>query len=164
MSQQNQETPAQSVAEAIGCGIIMAGVAAFFLIVLTSNVEWAKKTGNEWLERSKTPAGYMTGKVTNVKTWQEEDFKHKEGNMTLTLPIRDRCEITFSDGRTRKFVGMPKDTVPTDKEITIIWGGFDILLEVVDAEEFKKRPNKPGDPPPPPKNVGAVVPEPEKKP
>jgi hypothetical protein len=59
---------------------------------------------------------------------------------------------------------MPKDTVPTDKEMTFIWGGFDILLEVVDAEEFKKRPHKPGDPPPPPNNIGAVVaPPPEKK-
>lgn len=146
---QNQQTPAQNAAEAFGCAIMAAAIVALIMILFFASIESAQKTATNWFEKSKTPQGYVTGKVANVKTWQEDDFKYKEGNLTLTLPIKDRCEVTFSDGRSKKFVGMPKDTVPTDKEVTFVWAGFDILLEVVDAEEFKKRPNKPGDPKPP---------------
>jgi hypothetical protein len=59
--------------------------------------------------------------------------------MTLTLDITDRTRITFEDGRSKELLGMPKDSVPKDKDVVVIWAKYDLLLEIVDAEEYKKR-------------------------
>lgn len=89
-----------------------------------------------------TQQGYVIGTVEKVETWEEENFTHKEGNMTLTLEITDRTRVTFTDGRTKELLGMPKEAIPTDKEVAITWAQYNILLEVMDAHDFRERQKK----------------------
>lgn len=139
MDEQQKESPGAAIADALGClmiPLLMVGIFALFFML---RVEQAKQIAQDYHKDLTTPAGHVIGKVKSVETWQTEKFVHKEGNLTLTLPITDRCKITFVDGRSKEFLGMPKEAVPTDKEVAIVWARFDLLLEVVDAEEFKKR-------------------------
>jgi hypothetical protein len=139
MSDQQKEPIGAAIVEELGCLLIPLVMVVVFVLLTMLRFEQAKQVVQDYQKDLNTPYGHVIGKVKSVETWQAEKFVHKEGNLTLTLPITDRCKITFVDGRTKELLGMPKEAVPTDKEVAIVWARFDLLLEVVDAEEFKKR-------------------------
>jgi len=84
-----------------------------------------------------TPVGHLTGRVKTVETWKADKFTEEQGN--LTSEITDRTRITFEDGRSKEFIGIPKDTVPKDKDVAVVWAKFDFLLEILPVEEYNKR-------------------------
>jgi hypothetical protein len=112
-------------------GIIVGG---FFL-----QLEAAKNTMTQLQKDLSTENGHLTGKVSKVETWKAEKFSEKDGNITITLDITDRCRITFEDGRSKEFLGMPKEPVPTDKLVTVTWAKYDLFLAAVDAAEYKAK-------------------------
>lgn len=144
MNQQDQQNNQGSVADGFGTAAFVLAILGIVFLVFLLRVETAKKLAEDYTKDLTTPRGHLIGKVAKVETWKAEPFQHKENGGTLTLEITDRCRITFTDGRSKELVGMPKETVPTDKEVAVVWARFDILLEIVDAEEFKKREKKPG--------------------
>lgn len=145
-SEQQPSIP-EALGEAAGCLLPLLIVGLIFLLGFVSLQERAKQIANDF----GVVAGELRGKVKEVKTWQldEDPVVEKEGRMTLTLKVRDKTKITFEDGRSKEFFGMPKKPVPTDKEVVITHNKYMMLLEIVEAEEFDKRKKK-DDPPHPP--------------
>lgn len=129
--------------EALGAALFAVCIIAIIGCIFMLKIEGAKEMAKEYQKALSTPYGHAIGKVKSVETWKAEKFVHKEGNATLTLDITDRCKVTFEDGRTKEMLGMPKEAIPTGKEIAIVWAKYDLFLEAVDAEEFRKRPKTP---------------------
>lgn len=146
MSKQ-QETVGQKIAEGIGCGAMIALVVMGFIAMCTFQIESAKQIAKDLQNDLTTERGVVFGKVQKVETWKDEKFVHKEGRMTVTLDITDRCRVTFTDGRSKEMIGMPKNPIPTDKEVAVTWAKYDLFLDAVDAEEYRKKK-------PPPKPEG----------
>ena len=119
--------------------VLMVGVIGglFFL-----RLEQAKEMVKTYQKDLTIEAGYVIGRVKTVETWKAEKFVHKDGDVTFTLDATDRTKVIFEDGRTKELLGMPKEPIPTDKDVAIIWAKFDLLLEVVPAEEYRKRKEK----------------------
>lgn len=132
----------EASADAIGFLLFPLLMIAVFVGLFMLRMEQAKEIVKDLKHNLETPAGHLTGRVKTVETWKAEKFVDKQGDMTLTLDITDRTRITFEDGRSKELLGIPKEAVPKDKDIVIIWAKYDILLEVVDAEEYKKREKK----------------------
>lgn len=136
---EQKESPAEAFADAIGCLLFPLLMIGIFVGVFMLRMEQAKHIVEDLQHDLTTEQGHLVGRVKTVETWKAERFVEKQGNMTLTLDITDRTRITFEDGRSKEFLGMPKEAVPKDKDVVIIWAKYDVLLEVVDAEEYKKR-------------------------
>jgi hypothetical protein len=136
---EKQESAAEAFADAIGCLIFPLLMIAVFVGIFMLRVEQVKQIAKDLKHDMTTPAGHLTGRVKTVETWKAENFTEKQGDMTLTLDITDRTRITFEDGRSKELLGMPKDAVPKDKDVVVVWAKYDLLLEIVDAEEYKKR-------------------------
>ena len=131
-----------NLAEAWDCVLWIVCMVAIFIGVFVLRIESVKNMAKEMQKDLTTQYGYAIGKVKTVETWKADKFIRKEGNMTLTLDITDRCKVVFEDGRSKEMIGMPKTAIPTNKEVAIIWSKYDLFLEAVDAEEFKKRKPK----------------------
>lgn len=136
---EKQESPLDAVADGLGCLMMMLLIVGVFVGMFFLRIEQAKQIAKDLQHDMTTRHGYVIGRVKSVETWKAEKFVHKEGDMTLTLDVTDRCRVTFEDGRTKELLGMPKEPIPTDKDVAITWAKYDLFLEAVDAEEFKKR-------------------------
>lgn len=134
-----KESPGEAFADAVGMMLFPLLIITIFGLIFMLRVEQAKELVKDLQHDMTTPSGHLTGRVKTVETWKAEKFVDKQGDMTLTLDITDRTRITFEDGRSKELLGMPKEAVPKDKDVVIIWAKYDLLLEVVDAEEYKKR-------------------------
>jgi len=131
--------PAEAFADAIGCLLFPLLMIAIFVGMFMFRVEQVKEVAKDYSEKMTTPKGHMIGRVKSVETWKDEKFVEKQGNVTITLNITDRTRVVFEDGRSKELLGVPKEAIPKDKDVVIIWAEYDLLLEVLDAEEFKKR-------------------------
>jgi len=138
-SEPRKEPLRPAIIDAVGCVAIPLLMLGIFFLIITLRLDQAKQMIEGYQKDLSTPVGHVIGKVKTVETWQADAFVHKEGNARLTLHITDRCKITFVDGRSKELLGMPKEAVPTDKEVAIVWARFNLLLEVVDAAEFLRR-------------------------
>lgn len=125
--------------ESLACAMFPMIIIGFVVCFVLLQIEGAKNIAKQYQKDLTTQHGFVIGRVQKIETWKDEPFKHKDGRMTLTLDITDRCRVTFTDGRTKEMIGMPKEAIPTDKDVAIVWARFDLFLEAVDAEEFKKR-------------------------
>lgn len=140
MNEEEKPVPVmEALADGFGCLmmiVLMFGVMGglFFL-----RLEQAKEMVKTYQKDLTTEAGHVIGRVKTVETWKAEKFVHKDGDATFTLDITDRTKVIFEDGRTKELLGMPKEPIPTDKDVVVVWAKFDLLLEVVPAEEYKKR-------------------------
>jgi hypothetical protein len=136
MSGEEKLSVAETIAEALG-GLLFFAVLIGLLVVLpiASQLESAKELTKDLAE----PHSYLIGKVKSVETRQAEDYTEKQGNMTLTITIKDRTLITFQDGRSKEFLGVPKEPISTEKEVAIVFNKYNVILEIVDAEEYKKK-------------------------
>lgn len=127
------------ILDAIGC---LCGILLFiglFVGMTMLRFEGAKNALQNEVREATTPQGYLIGRVKSVETWQAEPYVEKDGNMTLTLQITDRCRVLFEDGRSKEFLGMPREPIPTDKDVAITYGKYNVFLEAVPAEEFRKK-------------------------
>jgi hypothetical protein len=134
-----EESPAEAFADAIGMVaklILTFGVIGGIFYLRVTTLQNAAK---EFQEEVGKPIGHLIGRVDKVETWTEDKFTTKEGGLQVTLEITDRTRITFDDGRSKEFLGIPKETVPTDKDVAVVWTKYNILIEIVDAEEYKGR-------------------------
>lgn len=125
--------------DVLGCCFVILFVVIIFGGVLALRMGMVLDTANNYQKNMTTPYGHVIGKVKTVESWKGEPVIHKEGSLTITLDIKDRTKVTFEDGRSKELLGLPKEPIPTDKEVAIIWAKYDIFLEAVDAEEFRKR-------------------------
>lgn len=135
MSEEKVSVP-EAIAEALG-GILFFAVMFGLMIVLPimGQLESYKELSKDLEE----PHSYIIGKVKSVDTRQAEDYTEKQGNMTLTINIKDRTTVTFQDGRSKEFLGVPKEPISTEKEVAIVFNKYNVILEILDAEEYKKK-------------------------
>lgn len=140
MSEKPVESPAiAAVMDVLGCFVGIVFAVAIVGVVFALRIGIVLNTAEKYQKDMTTSHGHVIGKVKTVESWRIEPVSHKEGSLTITLDYKDRTKITFEDGRSKELLGLPKEPIPTDKEVAVIWAKYDIFLEAVDAEEFRKR-------------------------
>ncbi len=132
-------SPTEAAAEAFLFMLKMFLMIGVVVGIFYLRYEALKDAVEDFSDEVGKPVGHLVGRVEKVETWDGGDYVEKDGNMTLTLGIKDRTRITFEDGRSKEFLGIPKEPVPKDKDIVVVWTKYNILLEIVDAEEYKQR-------------------------
>jgi len=114
-----------------------------FLLVFILIIVFAISSAFKWIEdkrkQFKEEQGHVIGVISSIETTIEEPFIHSEGNIKFTTSVRERTLFKFEDGRVKKVIGVPKEPVPIGEEIAVTWTIYDILREVVDAEEYRSR-------------------------
>ncbi len=118
--------------EAFGCALLAAVVAMLLGFIVLYMIE-----------HENDEIGHLIGKVKSCETFEAEDFQvfnDPDGNKIMRrYPTRDRCRITFEDGRSKVLVGMPSEAIPTDRDIAVFWKRNEMILGWEDADEHKKR-------------------------
>ncbi len=83
--------------------------------------------------------GEAVGRVAMIETWSDDPPVVEMDGITWTIFNTERCRITFADGRSKTLVGLPRRSIPKDRDIKILWSQFDIYLgwDEVDQEARK---------------------------
>lgn len=128
-----------SFGEALADAMIFLVPVAIFIGLFAMRFQYAQEMAKELSHQLSTEQGHIIGTVAEIETWEEENFESKKGNMTVTLEIRDRTRLTFTDGRSKELLGIPKEEVPKDKEVAVTFAAYNVLLEIMDADEYRSR-------------------------
>jgi len=123
--------------EGIGCGLIMVTIILIIIVACSGLIQMTNKLHQEALDKQTT----IEGTVSSIECYNIPEPKEpppEKGKTRITIGGKaynpEKTKITFQDGRSKEFNGIPPKPLNPNKYYTITYNGYNEITETKEKE------------------------------